>query len=105
MHNIRNSLFPSFLLNCYLYKSYITNFILIKFLYLVCKELEIRTVLKDANGASTFRISSGIRSPLLSKIHVDPIGPGTDNIKTYVDNFTGEKTRHGSCFKERQWYQ
>ena len=35
MHNIRNSLFPYFLLNCYLYKSYITNFILIKFLYLV----------------------------------------------------------------------
>ena len=29
MHNIRNSLFPYFLLNCYLYKSYITNFILI----------------------------------------------------------------------------
>ena len=69
----------------------------------ICKVLEIRTVSKDANGASTFRISSG--SALLSQIHVDPIGPGTDNINTYVDNFTGEKTRHGSCFKERQWYQ
>ena len=69
----------------------------------ICKELEIRTVSKDANGTSTFRISSG--SALLSQIHVDPIGPGTDNINTYVDNFTGEKTRHRSCFKERQWYQ
>ena len=39
----------------------------------ICKELEIRTVLKDANDASTFRISSG--SALLSQILVDPIGP------------------------------
>ena len=39
----------------------------------ICKELEIRTVPKDANGANTFRISSG--SALLSQIHVDHIGP------------------------------
>ena len=69
----------------------------------ICKVLETKTVSKDANGASTFRISSG--SALLSQIHVDPIGLGTDNINTYIDNFTGDKTRHGSCFKERQWYQ
>ena len=24
---------------------------------------------------------------------MDPIGPGTDNINTYVDNFTGEKVQ------------
>ena len=53
--------------------------------------------------ANTFRISSG--SALLSQVHVDSIGPWTDNINTYIDNFTGEKTRHGSRFKERQWYQ
>ena len=38
-------------------------------------------------------------------IHVDRIGPLTDNRNTYVDNFTGEKTQHGSCLKECQWYQ
>ena len=32
----------------------------------ICKELDIRTVSKDANGASTFRISSG--SALLSQM-------------------------------------
>ena len=49
------------------------------------------------------RISSG--SALLSQIHVDRIGPGTDNINTYIDNFTEEKTPHGSRFKKRQWRQ
>ena len=37
------------------------------------KELDIRTVSKNANGANMFRISSG--SVLLSQIHVDRIGP------------------------------
>ena len=66
----------------------------------ICKVLETKTVSKDANGANTFRISSG--SALLSQIHVVPIGLRTDNINACIDNFTGGKTRHGSCFKERR---
>ena len=36
---------------------------------------------------------------------MDRNGPLTDNRNTFVDNFTGEKTQHGSCLKECQWYQ
>ena len=63
----------------------------------ICKELEIRTVSKDANGASTFRISSG--SALLSQIHVDPIGPGTDNINTLLITLLGKKLDTGAVSK------
>ena len=39
----------------------------------ICKELEIRTVSKDANGANMYEISSG--RFLADWIHVDRIGP------------------------------
>ena len=69
----------------------------------ICKELEVKTVSKDANGANMYRISRG--RFFADWIHVDRIGPLTDNRNTYVDNFTGEKIQHGSCLKKCQWYQ
>ena len=56
----------------------------------ICKELEIKTVSKDANGANMYRISRG--RFFADWIHVVRIGPLTDNRNTYVDNFTGGKT-------------
>ena len=67
----------------------------------ICKELDIKTVSKDANGANMYRILRFFAD----WIHVDRIGPLTDIRNTYVDNFTGGKTQHGSCLKECQWYQ
>ena len=48
----------------------------------ICKELEIKTVSKDANGANMYRISRG--RFFADWIHVDRIGPLTDNRNTYV---------------------
>ena len=56
----------------------------------ICKELEIKTVSKDANGANMYRISRG--RFFADWIHVDRIGPLTDNRNTYVDNFTGKNS-------------
>ena len=39
----------------------------------ICKELEIKTVSKDANGANMYRISSG--RFFTDRMHVDRIGP------------------------------